>query len=197
MKEPLMAFVAFVLVLAPLVFFRERGHFLVAKYFRIGAPVFSIGLGPRLFGWRRGGTDYRVSLVPLGGYVRLAGDESDENRSGAPEEFLTRSRWQRFLVFVAGATFNLVLAVLAGLALRAGDGTSNRPGVGPPCGGTISAATTIAAGAEMIDAARMWPMASGTTGPRMLAYNTITVPATPAMPQVITMNSSPRDSMAR
>jgi regulator of sigma E protease len=112
-KETLMAFVAFVLVLAPLVFFHELGHFLVAKYFRIGAPVFSIGFGPRLFGWRRGGTDYRVSLVPLGGYVRLAGDEADENRTGAPEEFLTRSRWQRFLVFVAGAAFNLVLAVLA------------------------------------------------------------------------------------
>lgn len=113
MKEAVLAFVAFVLVLAPLVFFHELGHFLLAKLFRIGAPVFSIGFGPRLFGWRRGGTDYRVSLVPLGGYVRLAGDESDENRSGGPEEFLTRPRWQRFFVFVAGAAFNLLLAVLA------------------------------------------------------------------------------------
>lgn len=108
-----MAFVAFILVLAPLVFFHELGHFLVAKLFRIGAPVFSVGFGPRLFGWRRGGTDYRVSLIPLGGYVRLAGDEADENRTGAADEFLTRPRWQRFLVFIAGAAFNLILAVLA------------------------------------------------------------------------------------
>ena len=77
----------------------------------IGVPVFSVGFGPRLFGIRRGGTDYRVSAIPLGGYVRLQGDESDEHRSGAPEEFLTRPKWQRFLVFVAGASFNVALAV--------------------------------------------------------------------------------------
>ncbi len=103
---------AFVLVLAPLVFFHELGHFLVAKWFRIGVPVFSVGFGPRLFGFRRGGTDYRVSLIPLGGYVRLTGDESDEHRTGAPEEFLTRPKHQRFLVFVAGAAFNVILAFL-------------------------------------------------------------------------------------
>ena len=79
---------AFVLVLAPLVFIHELGHFLAAKAFRIGVPVFSLGFGPRLWGFRRAETDYRLSLVPLGGYVRLAGDEADEERTGAPEEFL-------------------------------------------------------------------------------------------------------------
>jgi len=104
---------AFLLVLGPLVFFHELGHFTVAKLLRIGVPVFSLGFGPRLVGLRRGGTDYRLSLVPLGGYVRLAGDEADEERQGRPEEFLSRPKWQRFLVFVAGATFNVVLAFLA------------------------------------------------------------------------------------
>ncbi len=109
----LQAILAFILVLAPLVFIHELGHFLAAKLMRIGVPVFSLGFGPRLFGFRRAETDYRLSLVPLGGYVRLAGDEADEHRSGAPEEFLSRPKWQRFVVFVAGAAFNLVLAFAA------------------------------------------------------------------------------------
>jgi regulator of sigma E protease len=104
---------AFVLVLAPLVFIHELGHFLAAKAFGIGVPVFSLGFGPRLWGFRRAETDYRLSLVPLGGYVRLAGDEADEERTGAPEEFLSRPKYQRFIVFVAGATFNIILAFLA------------------------------------------------------------------------------------
>ena len=102
---------SFILVLGILVFVHELGHFLVAKLFRIGVPVFSLGFGPRLFGFRRGETEYKVSAIPLGGYVRLAGDEADENRTGAPEEFGSRPRWQRFLVFVAGATFNILLAI--------------------------------------------------------------------------------------
>jgi regulator of sigma E protease len=103
---------SFIVVLGILVFVHEFGHFIVAKTFKIGVPVFSLGFGPRLFGFRRKETDYRVSAVPLGGYVRMSGDEADEARTGGPDEFLTRPRWQRFLVFVAGATFNIVLAVL-------------------------------------------------------------------------------------
>ena len=102
---------SFVLVLGILVFIHELGHFLVAKSLRIGVRVFSIGFGPRLAGFRRGETDYRIAAVPLGGFVRLAGDESDERRTGGPDEFLTRSRWQRFLVYVAGAVFNIILAL--------------------------------------------------------------------------------------
>ncbi len=110
---------SFIVVLGILVFVHEFGHFIVAKWFKIGVPVFSLGFGPRLWGFRRGETDYRLSAVPLGGYVRLAGDESDEARTGAANEFLTRPRWQRFLVFVAGATFNIVLAVLVMTAVFA------------------------------------------------------------------------------
>lgn len=103
---------AFVVVLAPLVFIHELGHFLAAKSFGVGVPVFSLGFGPRLFGFDRGGTDYRVSAIPLGGYVRMRGDESDETRTGAADEFLSRPRWQRFVVYVAGPAFNVVLAFL-------------------------------------------------------------------------------------
>jgi len=103
---------SFIVVLGILVFVHEFGHFIVAKAFKIGVPVFSLGFGPRLWGFRRKETDYRLSAVPLGGYVRMAGDESDEARTGGANEFLSRPRWQRFLVFVAGATFNIVLAVL-------------------------------------------------------------------------------------
>ena len=108
----LQSIAAFLLILGPLVFVHELGHFLVAKALRIGVPIFSLGFGPRLFGFRRGGTDYRVSAIPMGGYVRLSGDEADESARGLPEEFLTRPKWQRFLVFVAGATFNMILAFL-------------------------------------------------------------------------------------
>lgn len=108
----LQAVLAFILVLAPLVFIHEFGHFLAAKAFRIGVPVFSLGFGPRIWGFRRAETDYRLSAVPLGGYVRLAGDEADE-RTGAPEEFLSRPKYQRFIVFVAGAAFNILLAFFA------------------------------------------------------------------------------------
>jgi regulator of sigma E protease len=110
---------SFIVVLGILVFVHEFGHFIVAKAFKIGVPVFSLGFGPRLWGFRRKETDYRVSAVPLGGYVRLAGDEADENRTGGPDEFLERPRWQRFLVFVAGATFNIVLAIVVMTAVFA------------------------------------------------------------------------------
>jgi regulator of sigma E protease len=103
---------SFILVLGILVFVHEFGHFIVAKAFGIGVPVFSLGFGPRLAGFRRNGTDYRVSLVPLGGYVRLKGDEADEERTGAADEFLSKPRLQRFAVFVAGGVFNIVLALL-------------------------------------------------------------------------------------
>src|SRR5436309_10297730 len=102
---------AFVLVLGVLIFAHEAGHFLVAKWFRVRVLVFSLGFGKRLFGFRRGGTDYRVSLIPLGGYVRMAGDTPEEGRTGDPDEFLSKPKWQRFLILVAGPFMNLVIAV--------------------------------------------------------------------------------------
>jgi regulator of sigma E protease len=101
----------FVLVLGFLIFAHESGHFFVAKLFRVRVLVFSFGFGKRLFGFERGGTDYRVSLVPLGGYVRMAGDTPEENQPANPDEFLSRPKWQRFLILVAGPFMNLLIAV--------------------------------------------------------------------------------------
>ena len=96
--------------LSVIVFVHESGHFLVAKLFGVRVLTFSIGFGRRLFGFRRGDTDYRLSLIPLGGYVRMAGEFPGESM-GDPRDFLNKPRWQRFLVYLAGPAMNVVLAV--------------------------------------------------------------------------------------
>jgi regulator of sigma E protease len=103
---------AFAFVLGVLVFVHELGHFLMAR--RIGVRVlkFSLGFGPRLFGVKRGDTEYCVSAIPLGGYVKMAGENPDDPRTGRPDEFLSKTKWQRFLVLVMGPTMNLLLAVV-------------------------------------------------------------------------------------
>jgi regulator of sigma E protease len=106
-----------VVVLGFMIFFHELGHFLAAKWFGVRVLVFSLGFGKRLFGFKRGDTDYRVSILPFGGYVKMAGDDPSEMRQGDPGEFLARPRWQRFVVVVMGPTMNVLLAVglLAGI----------------------------------------------------------------------------------
>lgn len=104
---------AVVLVLGLLIFFHELGHFLVARWLKIGVPVFSLGFGPKLFSFMRGGTEYRLSVVPLGGYVKLAGENPDDELAPdvKPEEsFSLRPPWQRILVVGAGPMFNFFLA---------------------------------------------------------------------------------------
>src|SRR2546428_4024567 len=103
---------AFVLVLGFLIFTHEAGHFFVAELFRVRVLVFSFGFGQRLFGFRKGDTDYRVSLIPLGGYVRMAGDTPEEDRQGDPAEFLSKPKWQRFLILFAGPFMNLLIALV-------------------------------------------------------------------------------------
>jgi regulator of sigma E protease len=90
----------------------EFGHFIVAKLFGIRVDVFSVGFGKRLFGWKRGDTDYRLSLLPLGGYVKMAGENLDEQVTGAPHEFMSKPKWQRFCVALAGPTMNIMVAVV-------------------------------------------------------------------------------------
>jgi len=103
---------AFIVVLGFLIFAHEAGHFAVAKLFRVRVLVFSFGFGKRLFGFRHGNTDYRVSAIPLGGYVRMAGDTPEENVVGQPDEFLSKPKWQRFLILFAGPSMNILIAIL-------------------------------------------------------------------------------------
>ncbi|HEY3350388.1 MAG TPA: RIP metalloprotease RseP [Thermoanaerobaculia bacterium] len=106
---------ALVFVLSFLIVFHEGGHFAVAKFFKFPVEIFSLGFGKRLFGWKRRETDYRVSLIPLGGYVKVVGlgpDESDivAGEHAAPAQ--PGTRLQRLLILFAGPGVNLVFAVL-------------------------------------------------------------------------------------
>src|SRR5438045_9113494 len=132
---------AFVLVLGCLIFAHEAGHFFVAKLFRVRVLVFSFGFGQRLFGFRKGDTDYRVSLIPLGGYVRMAGDTPEENRAGDPAEFLSKPKWQRFLILFAGPFMNLVLAIgfLAAIDMAGTESLIIKPVIGEVSGGKPAA----------------------------------------------------------
>lgn len=109
--------VTFALVLGAMVVIHELGHFLVAKFFGIRVEVFSVGFGKRLWGMKRGDTDYRLSLIPLGGYVKMAGENLDEQVTGAPDEFMSKPKWQRFCVAVAGPVMNIITALIIPAAL--------------------------------------------------------------------------------
>src|SRR5215470_134271 len=101
----------FVIVLGAMVVIHEFGHFIVAKSFGIRVDVFSVGFGKRLWGFKKGDTDYRISLVPLGGYVKMAGENLDEQRTGEPYEFMSKPKWQRFCVAIAGPAMNILTAL--------------------------------------------------------------------------------------
>jgi regulator of sigma E protease len=107
-----------VLVLGLMILVHEWGHFIVARLFGVRVDVFSIGFGPRLFGVKRGATDYRISALPFGGYVRMAGQDLSEADSGnvaptgASDELMSKPRWQRALISVAGPAVNLLMPVL-------------------------------------------------------------------------------------
>src|SRR5712664_702917 len=106
------------LVLGLMIMIHEWGHFIVARFFKVRVDVFSIGFGPRLFGWKRGATDYRISALPFGGYVRMAGqdlsevDSNDVAPTGAPDELMSKPRWQRALISFAGPAVNLIFPIL-------------------------------------------------------------------------------------
>jgi len=99
-------------VLGIMVLVHEFGHFAVAKLCGVRVEVFSVGFGKRLFGFRHGDTDYRLSLLPLGGYVRMSGESPGEESTGDPGEFNAHPRWQRILIGLAGPVSNFLLALL-------------------------------------------------------------------------------------
>jgi regulator of sigma E protease len=105
---------AFLFVLGVLVFVHELGHFLVARWHGVRVITFSLGFGPKLLKFTRGGTEYCISAVPLGGYVKLAGETVEDAQTGAPDEFLSKSKWVRFQVYVAGPLMNILLAIVVG-----------------------------------------------------------------------------------
>lgn len=103
---------AFIFVFGILVFVHEFGHFFMAKLVGIRVEVFSFGFGKRLFGFRKGQTDYRISLIPMGGYVKLLGEGMFEPaRELAPDDMMAKPRWQRLLVMAMGSLMNILLAV--------------------------------------------------------------------------------------
>ncbi len=96
-----------------LIFIHELGHFLAAKKIGVRVETFSLGFGPRLFGFKKGETDYRFSLVPLGGYVKMAGENPDDSRTDAPDELQNRSVSERLIIFSAGVILNFLFAFIA------------------------------------------------------------------------------------
>ena len=103
---------AFLFVLGVLVFVHELGHFLAARRLGIKVITFSLGFGPKLLTTHRDGVEYAISAIPLGGYVKMAGESVEETRTGAPDEFLSKSKWERFQVLIMGPVMNIALAVV-------------------------------------------------------------------------------------
>lgn len=91
-----------------LIFVHELGHFLFAKRHGVRVETFSLGFGPRVWGFKRGGTDYTIRAIPLGGYVKMAGENPEEVRTGAADELSSKGVWARFQIFVAGTAMNFV-----------------------------------------------------------------------------------------
>jgi regulator of sigma E protease len=103
---------AFLFVLGVLIFVHELGHFLAARRHGVRVLTFSLGFGPKILKVKRGDTEYCVSAVPLGGYVKMAGENPEDPRSGQPDEFLSKTKWQRFQILFAGPAMNILLAVV-------------------------------------------------------------------------------------
>ena len=103
---------AFIFVLGILVFVHEFGHFIVARRCGIRVEKFSFGFGPKLIGKKAGETEYLISLIPLGGYVKLSGENPEESTGTNPWEFMAQPAWKRSLVIIAGPAMNFLLAII-------------------------------------------------------------------------------------
>lgn len=108
-----MTVILFLLVLAILIFVHELGHFLTAKLFGIRVDEFAIGFPPKIFGWKRGETQYNLNLIPLGGYVKIFGEDPDDESISGPDSsrsFVNASKWKQALVLLAGISMNIIFA---------------------------------------------------------------------------------------
>jgi regulator of sigma E protease len=108
----LTSILAFLFVLGVLIFVHELGHFLMARRNGVRVLTFSLGFGPKILAVRRGDTEYCISAVPLGGYVKMAGENPDDERTGGADEFLSKSKWQRFQILIAGPAMNILLSIV-------------------------------------------------------------------------------------
>jgi regulator of sigma E protease len=141
--------IAFVVVLGVLIFFHELGHFLIARLFGVGVEKFSLGFGPKLFGKTIGDTDYRVSAIPLGGYVKMVGEEpgSEIDPADVPRSFTHKKIYQKMLIVAAGPFFNLLLAVLIFFSIFSFDGVYDlKPSIGDVSQGKPAAAQGLEKG---------------------------------------------------
>jgi regulator of sigma E protease len=99
-------------ILGFMILIHEFGHYAVAKLLGVRVEQFAIGFGKRLIGFRKGETDYRINAIPLGGYVKMSGENPMDERTGDPAEFMSHPRWHRFLIAIAGPFMNIVLAIV-------------------------------------------------------------------------------------
>jgi len=130
-----------------LIVVHEFGHFLAAKKSGVKVEIFSIGFGPSIFKKDFKDTQYRISLIPFGGYVKLAGEIEDENTKGEPWEFMSKPIWKRFFILTSGALFNYVLAIVVFIILF----TIGMPRLNTKIGGVIGDYPARIAGLEESD----------------------------------------------
>jgi regulator of sigma E protease len=147
---------SFLLVLGVLIFVHELGHFLVARWYGVRVLTFSLGFGPKVIKFTRGGTEYCVSIVPLGGYVKMAGETTQDERQGAPDEFLSKSKFVRFQVYLAGPAMNVLLAVVALWIVLANGADvakwySEPPVIGTVADGSVAAGAGLAPGDRILE----------------------------------------------
>ena len=147
LTHTLQTILAFIFALGVIIVVHEAGHLLVAKAFGVRVLTFSVGFGRRLWGIKRGETEYRVSAVPLGGYVRLGGETAEDVDPSDPREFLNKPRWQRILVYLAGPAANVILAILVfAVVFMAGIEVMNLPDMPSLIGGVEPGSSAAQAG---------------------------------------------------
>lgn len=166
--------IAVVLVLGGLIFFHELGHFLMARSLGMGVSVFSLGFGPKLLKYKAGKTEYALSLIPLGGYVALVGESTQEDLPegfSKEESFALRPAWQRLMVVAAGPAANILLAWLLCWVLAFGWGM---PVLLPDVGAVNENSPAAVAGIQ--------------AGDRILSINGTPVPSWEAMSEAVARN---------
>src|SRR5437764_3985092 len=112
LNSVLISIISVAVILGFMILIHEFGHYAVAKLLGVRVEQFAIGFGKRLVGFRKGETDYRINAIPLGGYVKMSGENPADVHTDDPREFVNHSRWHRFLIAIAGPSMNILLAIL-------------------------------------------------------------------------------------